>query len=346
MNCVEVQPKLREYLDDLLPEQNREQIRSHLSECRSCYQHSLTFGSFAGDLKKLAEEIPVPEDLTDSVWASLKRRAGRQIENAASQESSKKRIVRWTAGALVLLAAGLFFYRLGSSRPHSPLEKAPGRQMSKGKTALPTEQPLTNSPGQESQREEAPRPKAPVAISLHPLHWHLKFSSGKTANNFWAGLRGLGIPMEFEAAGCGVLSADKAQLSKILDIIAQSGAVRVDGLLVRMKKLPDFEGKVPISIILETPPGEKNPGGLHWHLKLSLTNPFSLLEKLKEAGFQPAFESPDFWVFQILPEEFTALRSELLGAYGVVVEMRGIVEPPAGHERFPASFYIEESQSY
>lgn len=338
MTCPQVKPQIRAYLDDLLSESAREEVRSHLRGCEACRAFSMTFGTFAGELKKIVGEIPVPKDLEDTVWEHLENPRVSSTGLDRDEKKARRRNL-WKVGAIIFAGSTVLIFRFFSQNhlPSKPPEK-PATQTAQ--TPAKREAPLPASPVLETVAL-----KPPVVVGLHPLHWHLRFAQDRQRKNFVTALGSSGLKPDFQNSNCLVMTTDLAGFSKILRQLESAEGLSAGGLVDRMKTLPDFQGEVRISMILEAAEKGAQPEGLHWHLKLSLTNPFSLRGNLKEAGVTPIFENPEFWMFEVSEEEFIMLRSELVGGYGVAVEMMGEVTAPAGQERFPVSFYIEEGVS-
>lgn len=110
MNCDKVQEQIPNYLEDLLSETQRKDLRAHFADCERCTDYTLKQTSFASDLRRLTVLTPT-FDLEKTVLEAF-------IASRVKQER------RWpVVAALLALAIILFFciliWRRGREMPPS-----------------------------------------------------------------------------------------------------------------------------------------------------------------------------------------------------------------------------------
>jgi hypothetical protein len=71
MQHIELQSKLQDYLEQVLPEQERQELELHLTECTECQQELNMIKDLVRCLEALPEQEP-PSELTESIMARVR----------------------------------------------------------------------------------------------------------------------------------------------------------------------------------------------------------------------------------------------------------------------------------
>jgi hypothetical protein len=310
MTCDDVKPRLKRYGDDLLPEDERVRIRTHLTECRACRENSFSSGDFSADLRRLAFYEP-PRGLQEKVL--------RDFERSSLERVRRKKFSPWMffAGiALAFLAWGIWLQIHSSWQSNGePNKKAvlSAPQESTLRTQDPFKMPLTADPLQSSKYD----------IALRPFHWDIEFSDLEGRSAFLTKLRTrheVLVP-HYEAPFLVVFSAQRNDLKDILSLLAELGAgTRRGGPLPSF--LPEYSGLVRISMSLGVPQSRISQTLLHhWHFKFDLPNKFTLKERLREAGAKFLYEAPEVWVIEIRGKNFDQMLELVQNTHGLITDI-------------------------
>jgi mycothiol system anti-sigma-R factor len=71
--CLEVLKHVWDYLDDQLTDEKTEELRSHLAECRGCFEYKTFQQNFLDAMSTIAERPGAPPGLREKVIASLRQ---------------------------------------------------------------------------------------------------------------------------------------------------------------------------------------------------------------------------------------------------------------------------------
>jgi hypothetical protein len=307
MICEKIKPKLRDYCEDSVPEIQRNEIRSHLKECRECRDYSFIFSSFGSDLRRFALVEP-PSQLKEKIVSTLE--ALPAVSSMTPMDV--KSYWLWIIGLVMVLTAGGFWYSARMQRPAArSVAKAP--PIAETEPALPE----TNSPAEEEPVN--PLNSTRFDISLKPLHWDVEFSSGEKRSEFILELkkRQDSVTTHFESPSLVVFSLKRPALVEILKFLSQLGA-GVNGSGTIPSYIPDFPGDVRVSLDLETAQSRiTRTLNHHWHLKFQFPNKFTVKEKLRDAGGRMLYEVPEIWVMEFSGKDYEKIHDIIRGTYGL-----------------------------
>lgn len=333
MTCENIKPKLRDYLDDQLPEGDRGDIRSHLKECRACRDYSFAFSSFGTDLRRFAALEPDPE-LKEKVLESF------QTKVPATHEASSNhaRLFLWIGLVILLVLVGsglgwLFYDKSVSSKQKSAVTET-AETPAQDLLPLPTDNgnPLNSSK---------------YAISLRPFHWDVEFSSLEKRNMFLVDLRERygTIVAHFESPSFLVFSASKPALKEVLNLLIQLGA-GINGGKTLPSHIPDYADNVRISLALGTPQSRiSRTLSHHWHFKFELPNKFTLKEKFLDLGGRMLYEAPEIWIMEINGRDFEFIHEVIRGTHGLTTnigEEQFLSTESYANIKFRITIYLEE----
>ena len=323
---------MRDYLEDLLAEPLREEMRGHLDRCAACRNYMLEFGSFASDLRRMAR-AGLPFDLAGGLKKQLE--AGREGKKFFPFLFSL-RLLKFTfaaaAFAAFLLAVnwGRFYFsaKWGEKIEPSPIlpilqPAAPALSPYAGlavRELQNIDHRLSRITESGSRAATVPTPLA-SSITLRPFHWHLAFDTLDQRDSFARQILSLASQVSFQIPECLVLDTNRQELEKLIFLIENSGGLTWKGKKIEREKLSGFQGPLRVSLILEAPSPGKSPARfIHWHFHFSLPNRFVLLESLKGQKIQFVYEAPELWALWVSPEEFLKLKEEIRSFHGLSVQ--------------------------
>lgn len=302
--CEDVQKKLPDFLNDLLKEDSRTEMRDHLGICKACQDHVLRLSSFTTDLKLLAQGR-IPFDLSTTVITQLQ---SKKIEPDRRSFS----IFVWVM-VTALVTAGFFIF-------FSPLKKTPNSDQFPSKSEnVPTSETeqlhaLQQLEAINSQLEKMTAPqkkegKTSGQIALSPLHWDLRIENPEAKDFLRSQLKRLPMNFDYESEETMVFRTSKEILREVMNILKTSAGVTSDLPLINVDQLPETSTPGQVSLFFRTP--GSLPKEMHWHAKFELRNHYILHERLKELGFPFLYDSDELWILQLSPDQLEVLRKEL-----------------------------------
>lgn len=120
MQCEEMRPSVRKFLDDLLDEKDYQEIHQHLAGCQKCSTYTSSVGTLSWRLHELGQ-VSLPPDMTSTILYEMKHlmrtaAAPAPSEAAPSAPSGSPTRALWIAvivlGAVSIGAtAAAFFWR-------------------------------------------------------------------------------------------------------------------------------------------------------------------------------------------------------------------------------------------
>jgi anti-sigma factor (TIGR02949 family) len=127
MSCREWQDRLQSYVDAEMPPQEMEAFRAHATHCPDCASAAFSLMEAKRALRRAGRRYEASPELRARVLATV-----RQAQNNEATEKPRLRpanVISWprwamSAAAVLLLAAGLFFFANRSQRPNSLAEFA------------------------------------------------------------------------------------------------------------------------------------------------------------------------------------------------------------------------------
>ena len=122
MSCRDWQDRLQGYVDAEMVPQEMEAFRAHVAHCPDCASAALSLMEAKGALRRAGRRYEASPELRARVVATVRRADSDQAaEKLRSSSSSVIAWPRWAmaAAAVLLLAAGLFFFADRSQRPNS-----------------------------------------------------------------------------------------------------------------------------------------------------------------------------------------------------------------------------------
>jgi anti-sigma factor RsiW len=126
MTCQDWQTRLEAYVDAELSPHEMDSFRAHAATCTECASTALALIEAKGALRRAGHRYVASPDLRTRISAATFM----QSSNATAEPNvQKSNVLAWpkfalAAAALVLLAAGVFFYAARSQRPSSLAEFA------------------------------------------------------------------------------------------------------------------------------------------------------------------------------------------------------------------------------
>jgi len=121
MKCLQAKQLIQEYLDQHISETDKKELEQHIQKCSSCREELESWGHFFADIKVLAEEEPVPAEMTSSIMEQI------ESEQVTIQPSWWERLkhtltiprfsLRWIGAAAVALVAFTVFINFNLFSP-------------------------------------------------------------------------------------------------------------------------------------------------------------------------------------------------------------------------------------
>ena len=301
MKCSEVQHSVPEYLEDMLPEDQRGKIREHLTECSVCEKHASRIGSISGDLKRLAQG-PIPFDLENAI---LKRMA----EGLPDERSGGSGKV-WGA----VIAAGLLLgvYFLGTrfiriqpainlaEKIHEPSPKEIQEAMIMNNLEL--------LQSKLSSTSRSPRHRAVVA-HLEPFNWRLKFLNVRERQMFSRRIKELSGSMSYESECLLVFSMDQTNLQRLDEMIKKAPGASAEGPNIDFDTLPTSQSPLRIFIFMEANGDRAAP--LWRELRFLRRDGYVFIERLHGGRFNFIYESPEMIVLKLTFADYRRLQEEM-----------------------------------
>ncbi|ABC75894.1 anti-sigma factor [Syntrophus aciditrophicus] len=191
MTCRDIEQNLPAYLEDLLPEEEKDLIREHLASCRKC-------GKALEDLQRMELLLQNLEEVTPPPW--LKQKILAQVKEGVHAEKGffKKlfnpvyfKIPLQTVALLVITVLAFYLYRgegpelkkegvdivppaailqqQQSSEKREPFRMAPAQSASTQMESLEKSDKSVAAPSRYTRREPAPPPqKSPLREEIRP----------------------------------------------------------------------------------------------------------------------------------------------------------------------------------
>jgi anti-sigma factor (TIGR02949 family) len=127
MSCREWHDRLQAYVDAELPPHEMEAFRVHAAHCPDCASAALSLIEAKTALRRAGRRYEASPDLRGRVIATIRDAAADQATGKPPSRSSN--VISWprwavAAAAVLLLAAGLFFFANRNRRPNSLAEFA------------------------------------------------------------------------------------------------------------------------------------------------------------------------------------------------------------------------------
>jgi len=191
MTCRDIEQNLPAYLEDLLPEEEKDLIREHLASCRKC-------GKALEDLQRMELLLQNLEEVTPPPWLKQKILAQVKEEVHAEKGFFKKlfnpvyfKIPLQTVALLVITVLAFYLYRgegpelkkegvdivppaailqqQQSSEKREPFRMAPAQSASTQMESLEKSDKSVAAPSRYTRREPAPPPqKSPLREEIRP----------------------------------------------------------------------------------------------------------------------------------------------------------------------------------
>lgn len=294
--CPKTQANIRNYLDDLLSEDDRGGIRAHLDYCRECGDYIARQAHWSNDLKMITR-TGLPFDLPEAIKAAM-------LRPHEKKKAGKRPWLRIFLAGYAVISTVFFAQHLAkNSGPKPAVTAAP---------AAPSLAPQNPAPA----AQEKARPK--IAVNLHPVRWDLVFSGRKDRENFFAELKNKSWDKEYQTDEAVVVSLDRPQLVSLAALIAEKIAPRPKGVFASEEEVPFFEGKVRVTMLLRTS-GPNPPGIRFMQLKFQLPNIFVLQEQLESQKIAFLYDSPQLWVLQAPGAALDELKMTIRSTPGAIL---------------------------
>lgn len=325
MTCSEIQNHLKSFFDDLLPEDQRIEIREHLDGCSSCRSFSAQFGSFGEDLRK-----------TYALPSGVRRRTLQiLLEPKIDREDEVSRSLfslTVIAGFLLtlLIGVGLFYVYHQNQIEKESLEA----QLRAVPSTLPHE-PI-----------EEIKPKIRRhSIYIKPLHWDLEFEDSNSLDSFHSFVSSFRESLVFESEAITVFSVNREQMQKLVSAVkAYHGGLKGGGD-IQTTQMPTEEDTVGLSVSMEAPQSRARRSlSQHWHIQFQLPNRFALKDSIKDAGARMLYENPVLWVFKVPGSDVEKIRQLVRDTHGVTFNFGREIPSTETYRNIPVvlSIYIED----
>jgi hypothetical protein len=321
-NCEDIRNRLKQFLEDLLQEDEYLAFTRHCEQCEQCEKYVSSIGTLSNQVRELGEIIEVPADFAATVRFRI-----------TTPPPAKRRIppvhvpmamVLAVAAILLACAPGIFLlkiWRAEKSRIATNVSMpAPGAAVVQKKELEPVAVPVVpvveeaaapvvnslaavpvNAVGQSS------KPATPVV--LKPLHWGVTIADG---DDGWITktIEEMGITVEQKFPYLLVLSIPGEDVRRLKAAMAMKFALHdyTDGAALekgRKSKLTIFiEKHMPAAT---TPPegtlvsleSSRNAGALHWSILMVLSKKEELIGIVRSSGGLPVYESGELYIFQV-----------------------------------------------
>lgn len=331
MNCADVQNQTPEYLEDMVPEEIRARIRTHLASCSTCQKHASRLSSFSGDLKLMGQE-EIPFDLVRAVREELSR------GTPPSSSWFKKTSVFILIFACV---AGLWKADMLLKRDSKKIFSEE-KQVIDDREAAAILQKLKETEASLERGAGTKASKRHKVASLDPFRWLLKFASASEREVFAAQLKRVNPGEVFHSQYFAAFSMDQSHLSDLMTLIVNSPASVTEGPKIDLKTLPQSEAPLQVMLLMEI---EGNRDALFWRqLRFLRYDSYLFTRRLHDLGFKFLFESPYFVLLQVSPAEHQTLQLELGNTFGLET-VRGSGNDffqKNSQESFPVLLFLRE----
>ena len=328
-SCQETKDSVRQFLDDLLSDEDYGLFCRHLEECVSCREYVASIGSLSNQVYELGSAVTAPPDLVSTVLFRLK-------------SASSPRPVSRTIAVLVI-AVAVAFAVIVLAVSSGIMGKKPGKRGESDKRARTdmlgaAPEAVSEIPGA-SQTAEPPAAVAAAKTEepqpLKPFHWHVTVREKGEEEKLVKTIEGLGAQTEYRKGGLLVLMIPAAGVRTIRAALAFGSSLR-DFTAGSSSGAPAEEkGNQEISIFFDrqfpaVPPAkdnlisrERDPDGqaLHWHILLVMPKKDEVMELLRLAGGIREFETRDTCVFTVFAPEVEPLAAKLRAREGVFAEI-------------------------
>ncbi len=345
MKCYEVQKKAVEYLEDMLPENLRSEIRSHLSGCGTCKSHTLRLGSITGDLQRLGSG-PLPFDLTREVLRALSGKVPKQ-----AGFFSRKSLAGVLGG--IILIAGITAVSFYQKQIKKNMEK-PVSAENTHKAASSEDEILLENLKQidsrlaritgDSSRPVSLEKTADFSVSsLAPLHWHLRFSGVSGRSLFVEKIKRITKKLEFESEYFIAFTLLQENAEKLQRSVSDYPEALVSGPSTDLTNLPSLQLPLRGTFLMEAEGGNFNPPV--WKLRFLRRNGFLFIQRLHDADFEFLYESADCLILWVTEEKYKQLQDEMTQMLGLEMIAGDTKAQFAdrGTPSVPVIFFFDES---
>ncbi len=316
MSCAEAQEKLRGFLEDLLPEKDRQNVRAHLLSCSLCRDFAERLGTFASDFKQLAR-VALPPEFGEKIRLAFQK----PEEKAPPQIPWQLKVL---GPALIILALmGLGAAQIGRwvrwvEKKESKLTMAPN-------AAIIMEELKQIDAMLSRQTRSAPNKlnagaaetKAPVVADMRPLHWHvrLKDPAGRAAVNEL--IHQAKAQIHFESGDAAIFTLPPDTAREFVSGLLRFPAASTKGSIQNMDNFPQPGNPVRISLVFSD---SAQPEFHYWIFRFTLANRFIFLEEFQKEGIKILHQSAEFFIIESTPTAFEALKEDIGNFHGLLVD--------------------------
>lgn len=321
--CHKVEEQIQKYLEDLLPESERSEIRKHLADCHKCALFLQELGSFTSDLRHSAFASLPPGQLEALLKEVEKRETfpWRRVMNYFK----KALFVTVAASALLFSIRGIQAWEkhLNEEKKKMLEEQMAGSAVIK---QLKSIDDRLSRYGKKSKEDAGQTKPAQSVVSLHPFHWHLDFDSGASRDRYLDKLRKEGAKFLYLSKETPVVEFDYEEFLVLAKETPAFSGILSKGTLVNFEELPVSRNPVEISFYFRYP--DRVSKLHHWHLKFSLPNRFTF-EGQAKADFKFLFAEQDLWIVNVNSDEYIHLVQMIQEVQGAEVDWGEEGENPA-----------------
>jgi anti-sigma factor RsiW len=120
MTCHEIDDRLDEWVDDTLPEAERQEVEAHLATCTDCRQQERDLRELLTHATALPRSVSPPRDLWPGIAETIERRRARSWSRLGSWPPALA-----VAAAVVVALGAVLFGRPAPTPPHTVVIPSP-----------------------------------------------------------------------------------------------------------------------------------------------------------------------------------------------------------------------------
>ncbi len=305
MNCNQTQEKIHNYLEDLLPEPERAEVRRHVRDCEPCMSCVLMQGSFAADLKRLNYVRPA-FDMTQLVTeAAVLNQRGFRLKRAGDTLGIKVGI---TTVVIRLMAMGIYIYgpeAVQRIRFQSPSENKPLPVESESEAELYIQQLKVIEQGLTEAL------KTSKVNKIHPLNARLWFATAVERQSFLKDVQAQGWEIKFQNQEAIAFQMTRPELQSLVALI-QEKKIPAENIFENAESVPKFKKTVSVDLVLRLPSNApEEQAARYGSLRFLFPNSQSVRQQLESDGFQFLYTSPRLWVWEVSAEDYAHLRERI-----------------------------------
>lgn len=301
MNCDEVQQKIPDYLEDMVPESCHHDVHTHLRSCKGCMRYAEQIGTFASELKRVS-----PDGLSFDLVAAVSREIFSASEGV---HNFRKRIFLLSIVMILLGSSGVL---LGiTAKDFFAAWEEHGGQENKDAVYFFNElkridKELERVVDQEIAPVKEGRQK-PIVESLGSLFWHYRFEDERLREAFLKKLSFFENNFIFNSKSCVALQLDQSFFSELSELLKEYKPSLVVQPRRSLVDLPESRKIPQLTFFVQT----ANDLKVSRYLKVKFLrqNSYVLLERLKSERITPVYQAGAFFLFHFTKQDYLIWQS-------------------------------------